>query len=364
MHRAQGFLAGRQGFCHSGDCLLRDAHALFAAGHGRLVVVEQAHAIDEGEGQLGLGLPRVGAEIPLGRTAIAELPEEGLETLMELGMVLQFRNDAIDPRIKQGCQAGVGTHHARQIPHGVRRLRRNDVTSRSHEIEGRQAHLGRDERTEHRWADGRLGSTHELTAPGHALIWSQTARICDKGGVAHLAEVGTLGAKAIRDAGVFLDVGEGRGRQRPLGPLGQALRDHGITVVGMVLVRRGIRVTAEELRVDGLPAKTTADTRQARTCHVDVHMAIAEGGCREGFRIHIGLGHRDGAHIRVSIGEAREDVGIPDEVSPQGRDGVRQDVVGVEPGVDREALVQLGAVDAPVVADLSGACWLRHRDRR
>jgi len=73
-------------------------------GRRRVRVVELAQAIDEREGELGLGLPGLGAQIPLGRAAVAELRDEGGELAPETtACCRQLRGNGVDALVEQGA---------------------------------------------------------------------------------------------------------------------------------------------------------------------------------------------------------------------------------------------------------------------
>ncbi len=264
------------------------------------------------------------------------------------------------PASNSSLRAESVPHDAGQVPQRVRRGCRHDVARGADQVERRDAGIRGQDGADDGGTDRCLGAADELAAPRHPLVRREAAGVGHERRVRHLGEVRALRPKAVGDPGVLLELGEGGGGQGPPGARREAGRRFGVAVGRMRLVRGCVGMAAEEGGVDRLPPQAAADTGQPGGGDVDVHVAVPEAGGREGVRVEVRLGHRDGPHLGVRVREAGQDVRLPDQVGTQRSDRLRQDVVGVEPRVDREPLAELGAVDAPVVAELSARRCVSH----
>ena len=119
----------------------------------------------------GSRLPRVGAEVPLGGAAVAELAQERRELLVEVGVVvLEPRHHALDAGVEQLVEGRVRPHDAGQVPQRVRRGSRHDVSRGADQVERRDAGIRGQDGADDGGADGCLGAADELAAPRHPLV--------------------------------------------------------------------------------------------------------------------------------------------------------------------------------------------------
>ena len=108
------------------------------ADRRRGVLVEQAQPVDQAERELGLGLPRLRAQVPLARAAVAEVAQERRRTAARTPGAWPAARPGRRPRRRTPRPRRVAADQAGQVPQRVRRRRRVDVAGGADEPDGKR----------------------------------------------------------------------------------------------------------------------------------------------------------------------------------------------------------------------------------
>ena len=253
----------------------------------RLVVGLEADAVERGEGDLRLGLPRVGADLPLVRSPGAVVDARNcVERVAERRGVGRRRPSArrssrpSTPASNAAVSSGELADAAGELPQGVARLGRVDVADAGDELHRRSS----DRRSPRRCRPGSPGRRAELLDDTVWLLNSLTQHRLGRPGAGQQGVVverrrGPGGSPRKRDRLVLLgvDLRPRRRRHHPAEVVEDLRHQLGAVVVGVRHVRRHVGVVAEERQVELLDG----DDRAAHALHaharqVDVHVAAEE----------------------------------------------------------------------------------------
>ena len=134
-----------------------------------MTVVGAAHAIDQGERQLGAGFPRVERGVPFVRATGAEVVEEGSEGGEETSrrrLGLESFHETADACIERSVDRRLGCGDTAEFPHLDRRCRAVDAAEAGKELDGERSIIEQLLAEVREYGNGDAGSKADLEMSG------------------------------------------------------------------------------------------------------------------------------------------------------------------------------------------------------